>query len=613
MSPYIYKSREKVSKRKLYFFIIVNFVLLFFFAIPSFGATVQLNWDKVSGSEISGYKVYHGLQGTDFTSEADVLIEDPSQTNCSISNLQEGETYAFAAKSVNSYGSESDFSDTLYYSVTTITKDSDGDGLTDTEETETYGTDPESADTDGDGINDGDEVDYWGSEWDHDIDGDGKINLLDYDSDGDGISDGSELDQNTDPSETTSTPTQDNKRIIDNTDSEFSTTGIWETSTHSSGYYDSDYQYAPSGDGSMQASWEFDVSNAGKYEISVQWTTDYNRATDAPYAIYNNGVLVDIVEVDQTSNGGKLNSLGEYELEKGSLEVRLTNNASSYVIADAVKLELIKESLEELIIDNTDSKFSTAGKWESSSHSSGYYDSDYQYAPSGDGSMQASWEFDVPSAGKYEFFAQWTSHSNRALNAPYAIYNNGELVDIVKVDQTSNGGKLNSLGKYEIEAGSLEIRLTNEASGYVIADAVKLKLIEKAFEELTIDNNDSQFSTVGVWESSSHSSGYYDSNYQYAPSGDGSMQASWDFDVPSAGKYEFFAQWTSHSNRALNAPYFIYNNGELITRVEVDQTVEGGELNSLGVYELEEGSLKIRLTNDASGYVIADAVKISIY
>ena len=36
--------------------------------------------------------------------------------------------------------------------------DTDGDGLLDSEEIDTYGTDPLVADTDGDGLNDGDEV-----------------------------------------------------------------------------------------------------------------------------------------------------------------------------------------------------------------------------------------------------------------------------------------------------------------------------------------------------------------------------------------------------------------------------------------------------------------------
>ena len=63
--------------------------------------------------------------------------------------------------------------------------DSDGDGLTDTQEL-ALGTDPQKADTDGDGVPDGIEV---GSDAMHplDTDGDGVIDALDLDDDGDGV------------------------------------------------------------------------------------------------------------------------------------------------------------------------------------------------------------------------------------------------------------------------------------------------------------------------------------------------------------------------------------------------------------------------------------------
>ncbi len=64
--------------------------------------------------------------------------------------------------------------------------DCDGDGLTDDEERNKYGTNPYLANTDGDFWDDGKEVAYWGVRWNRDLDGDGLINLLDYDSDGDG-------------------------------------------------------------------------------------------------------------------------------------------------------------------------------------------------------------------------------------------------------------------------------------------------------------------------------------------------------------------------------------------------------------------------------------------
>ena len=84
--------------------------------------------------------------------------------------------------------------------------DSDCDGLTDDDETNIYGTNPNNPDTDDDGINDGDEVAYWGASWNSDPDGDDIINLLDFDSDNDGFSDGQEIAAGTDPNDPESKP-----------------------------------------------------------------------------------------------------------------------------------------------------------------------------------------------------------------------------------------------------------------------------------------------------------------------------------------------------------------------------------------------------------------------
>ncbi|EIJ34317.1 Ig-like domain-containing protein [Thiothrix nivea] len=70
--------------------------------------------------------------------------------------------------------------------VNPISKDSDGDGLTDADELE-IGTDPLKPDTDGDGLQDKDEVDLY------------KTNPLKQDTDGDGMSDKAEIDAGRDP------------------------------------------------------------------------------------------------------------------------------------------------------------------------------------------------------------------------------------------------------------------------------------------------------------------------------------------------------------------------------------------------------------------------------
>ncbi|MEO2128358.1 MAG: hypothetical protein ABGW91_09350, partial [Christiangramia sp.] len=103
--------------------------------------------------------------------------------------------------------------------ITSSCRDQDGDGLTDDQENNDYGTDPTNPDTDGDGINDGDEVTDGSDPLDPcdpnpsagpcDQDNDGLTNDQennDYgtdptnpDTDGDGINDGDEVTDGSDP------------------------------------------------------------------------------------------------------------------------------------------------------------------------------------------------------------------------------------------------------------------------------------------------------------------------------------------------------------------------------------------------------------------------------
>jgi hypothetical protein len=77
--------------------------------------------------------------------------------------------------------------------------DTDGDGLSDTQERTVYHTDPTRVDTDGDGLTDGPEAAMWGAAWAADADRDGLANLLDADADDDGERDGVEQQHGTDP------------------------------------------------------------------------------------------------------------------------------------------------------------------------------------------------------------------------------------------------------------------------------------------------------------------------------------------------------------------------------------------------------------------------------
>lgn len=130
------------------------------------------------------------------------------------------------------------------------------------------------------------------------------------------------------------------------------------------------------------------------------------------------------------------------------------------------------------------------------------------------------------------------------------------------------------------------------------------------FEIIVDDADESAFSTVGSWGNSTVTDGYYNVGYKTAPNGDGSLQATWKFDLPTAGNYTIYCYYTAYANRATNAPFTINNNGNEVSTLTVNQQVNGNTFFALGSFTLTGGELMITLTNGGNGYSIADAVKV---
>jgi hypothetical protein len=80
----------------------------------------------------------------------------------------------------------------------------------------------------------------------------------------------------------------------------------------------------------------------------------------------------------------------------------------------------------------------------------------------------------VPQTGGYEVAVWYPAHSNRASNAPYVI-NASDGSATFRVDQRTEGSRWVVLGSFTFVAGDTgTIELTDNADGYVVADAVRL-------------------------------------------------------------------------------------------------------------------------------------------
>ncbi len=106
--------------------------------------------------------------------------------------------------------------------------------------------------------------------------------------------------------------------------------------------------------------------------------------------------------------------------------------------------------------------------------SRGAYAFDGYWAPAGDGSEQFTWTFAHIAPGNYELFLWLSDNPNRdhASDAQYRLDHAQGSID-VQLDQTANLERWHSLGAYDLDAQST-LRLTNQANGNVVADAIAL-------------------------------------------------------------------------------------------------------------------------------------------
>ncbi|MDK8464277.1 hypothetical protein QPL94_11935 [Marinobacter sp. SS13-12] len=128
--------------------------------------------------------------------------------------------------------------------------------------------------------------------------------------------------------------------------------------------------------------------------------------------------------------------------------------------------------------------------------------------------------------------------------------------------------------------------------------------------EYIIDNVNPGFYTDGEWKESSVSSGYIGENYLAGEAGTGEKTATWNLNIIKI--LDVYARWTSHGNRGSNIKYTVHhlNDQDFLTTttIEVDQREFGGEWFKLGTFRMSSLTGRVTVSNDADGYVIADAV-----
>ncbi len=411
-------------------------------------------------------------------------------------------------------------------------------------------------------------------------------------------------------------------QIVDDGDAGFSTVGNWY---HYFGLgFEGDLHYSFKGMGLDVASWNFTVT-PGRYQVSATWAPYPNRATNAPYTIYDGTTSLQTVRVNQratpndfSDQGAAWETLGTFTIASGTLLVELSDNANGLLIADAVHIERVGDMPPTQIIDDGDRGFSTVGAWY---HYFGLgFEGDLHYSFKGTGLDVASWVFTV-TPGRYQVAATWAAHPNRATNAPYTVYDGATSLQTVQVNQraapndfSDQGAAWETLGTFDIMNDTLMVTLSDNANGLLIADAVRIEWVGKLPTTQIVDDGDADFSTIGNWY---HHFGLgFEDDLHYSFKGAGADVASWSFAV-LPGQYQVAVTWAPYPNRATNAPYTVYDGATSLQTVPVNQQAtpdsfsdQGAAWETLGSFAVTGNTLLVTLSDNANGLLIADAVRI---
>ena len=393
--------------------------------------------------------------------------------------------------------------------------------------------------------------------------------------------------------------------IIDNGEAGYATVGSW---VNFSTGYGADGQYSAAGTGSQTANWTFTgLTAGGAYQVATTWTPHVNRATNAPYGIYNGAVssgnLVSTVSVNQQltpsdfqDSGVGWKQLTSVVVTGTTLSIRLTNQASGYVIADAVRVIAASVTAPTIAVNVSGAS-----------------------VPNGTGSLA----FGSTSTGTPVVRTVTVQNlGTAALTLGALTLPAGFTASAFGTSTVAAGAAttftvtLNAAaaGSY---SGTVSF-VTNDAAANPFSFTVSGTVTAAAPAAQIIDDGDTGFAAAGSWVL--YTNGGRGNDLRYAAAGSGSSVATWGFPVSAAGSYRVSATWLLHTNRATNAPFSVYNGaatGTPLQTVLVNQqwapsgfTDSGSTWQDLGVFAITASTLSVKLTNAANGYVIADAIRI---
>jgi hypothetical protein len=352
--------------------------------------------------------------------------------------------------------------------------------------------------------------------------------------------------------------------------------------------YGGDIRWHSAGSGANIARWEALGILPGTYEVFATWMPASNRASDAPYRIYDGADAEKTTLVDQKNepigsmHGGRpFQSLGTYRIENNSLAVELSDDATGYVMADAVRIVRQGDLVPylELQVSPTEIR---------------------------EGSGTATGTVTRSSGTVGDLVVTLASNDTGEATVPNEV--------TIPDGQSSATFVITAADDSEID-GLQQVTLTASAAGF---DDGVANLDVADDEAFLIDDGDAGYTEVGTgWAGQSSSSRpIFGGDIRWHRQGVGNNKARWTVTGIMPGVYEVLITWMPATNRATNAPYTLYDGADVEASFTVNQENEpvgavivNRPFESMGTFPIDGTSVMLELSDNANEYVMADAVR----
>jgi len=412
-------------------------------------------------------------------------------------------------------------------------------------------------------------------------------------------------------------PAAGGEYIIDDGDPGYSHSNGWTNATNTLSYQ-LDYEYHAPGNGSGTAAWTFASLPAGTYQVYARWSAFGNRATNAPYSVFDGSTQLGTVLVNQQlpptgdqSEGITWQLLGTYTTSSGKLVVRLNDNANGYVTADAIRIVSggIPAQSPEMDVAGYEHGINTN-----------------DITPSVDDATDFGTLAATSNSVNHTFQITNTGNADLHLTGDARVQITGDgASDFTVVTQPPLTIAPGVSSSFQIMFHPTQVGLrtatvvipNDDDTEHPYTFQIQGTGADAGPSEFTIDDSTFGFSTSNNnWATNSNSTAFAGQVHTVA-AGSGSNKAYWNFNGLAPGSYDVLVTWIPFGNRATNAPFTVSDGSGSQSTLLVNQqqapvgtTADGVTWRLLTTQAVVNGSLSVMLTDQANGYVVADAVRL---